>query len=117
MVESDNQQQIYKWVRTNINLPSVKGQTYTQWYIRQSYKQIILDKSSYSEIIVKFGIPESTLTYFLKVIFQPLKRSSLKHLWDIIGVEKITNRRVRKVIDKVVVTKKRGNRLTFSRMK
>ena len=52
----------------------------------------ILDKSSYSEVLGKFGLPNSTLTYFLKVIFPPLKSSSLKHLWDITGFGKIKKR-------------------------
>ena len=67
-----------------------------------------MDKSSYSGILVKCGVPKSTLTYFLKVIFPPPKGFSLKHLWDLMGVGKITNRIVREVIEKIVVTKKRG---------
>ena len=67
-----------------------------------------MDKSSYSEILVKFGVPKSTLTYFLKVIFPPLKSSSLKHLRDLMGVGRITKRIVREVIEKIVVTKKKG---------
>ena len=37
--------------------------------------------------------------------------SSMNHLWDLMGVEKITNRIVRKVIEKIFVTKKRGNKI------
>ena len=36
LVESDNQQQIYIWVRTNLNLPFVQGQTYTEWELHQA---------------------------------------------------------------------------------
>ena len=64
-----------------------------------------MNKSSYSEIIGKFGVPKSTITYFLNVIFLPLKYYYLNHLWDIMGVGKITKRIVREVIDRIVVTK------------
>ena len=67
-----------------------------------------MDKSSYSEILVKFGVPKSTLTYFLKVISSPLECSSLKHLWYLMGVGKIKKRTFREVIDKIVVTKKKN---------
>ena len=70
----------------------------------------IMDKSSYSEILGNFGVPKSTLTYFLNVILLPLKCSSIKHLWDIMDVGKITNRIVREVIEKIFVKKKRGNK-------
>ena len=76
-----------------------------------------MEKSSYSEILVKFWAPKSTLTYFLNVLFAPLKCSSLKHLWDIMGVGKITKIIVREVIDKIVVTKQRGKKLTLSSTK
>ena len=72
---------------------------------------------SYSEILVKFGVPKSTLTYLLNVIFAPLKCYSLKHLWDIVGVGKITKIIVREVIEERVVNTKRGKKLTFSRTK
>ena len=76
-----------------------------------------MDKSSYSEILVKVGVPKSTLTYFLNVIFAPLKFSSMKYLWDLMGVGKITNRIVREVIEKIVVNTKGETKLTFSRTK
>ena len=69
-----------------------------------------MDKSSYSEILGKFGVPKSTLTYFLNVIFSPLTFSSLKHLWHLMDVFKITKIIVREVIEQIVVTKKRGNK-------
>ena len=72
-----------------------------------------MDKSSYSEILVKFSLPKSTLTYFLKVIFPPLKSSSLKHLWNIMGVGKTTKRVVREVIEKIVVREKWETKLTI----
>ena len=111
MVESENQQQIYRWVRTNLNLPSFQGQIYTEWELRQAFKRRMLDKSSYSEILVKFGVPNSTLTYFLNILFVPLKCSSLKHLWDLMGVGKRTQGKVREVIEKIVVNTKRGENL------
>ena len=39
LVESDNQQHIFRWVRNNINLPLVQGQTYTEWELRQARKE------------------------------------------------------------------------------
>ena len=97
-------------VRTDLNLPLVQGQTYTEWELCQACKIIISDKSSYSEILVKFGVPKSTLTYFLKAIFPTLKSSSLKHLWYLMDVGKITKKIVREVIEKIVSTKKMGNK-------
>ena len=117
LVESDNQQQIYGGFRTNLNLPSVQGQIYTEWELRLACKRRILEKSSYSEILVKFWAPKSTLTYFLNVLFAPLKCSSLKHLWDLMGVGKITKRIVRKVIEKELLIQKGETKLTFSRTK
>ena len=95
MEESYNQQQIYTWVRNNLNLPSVQGQTYTEWELCQTCERRILDKSRYSEIIVKLGVPNSTLTYFLKFIFPPLKCFYMKNLWDIMSVGNISERIVR----------------------
>ena len=74
LVESYNQQQIYIWVRTKLSLPSVRGQTYKEWEPRQSCERIILDKSSYSDVLVKYGVPKSTLTYSPKVISPPMKK-------------------------------------------
>ena len=71
---------------------------YTEWELSQARKIRILDKSSYYEILLDFGVPNSTLTYLLNVLFAPLKCSSLKHLWDLMGVGKITKRIVREVI-------------------
>ena len=42
LVESYNQQHIFIWVRNNLNLPSVQGQRYTKWEIRESCERIIL---------------------------------------------------------------------------
>ena len=36
--------------------------------------------------------------------------SSLKHLWDIMGVGKITKRIVRDVTEKIFINTKRGNK-------
>ena len=90
MVESDNQQQIFIWVINDLKLPSFQGQTYTEWELRQAYEGRILDKSRYYEIIGKFGVSKSTLTYFLNVISPSLKCSYLKHLWYLMGVGKTT---------------------------
>ena len=62
-VESDNQQNIFRWVRNNLNLPSVQGQTYTVWELCQACERKILYKSSYSEIIGEIGVPKSSITF------------------------------------------------------
>ena len=82
-----------------------------------STQRRILDKSSYSDILGEFGLPNSTLTYFLNVIFPPLKCSSLRHLWDLMGVGKITKIIVREVIEKQLLRKKGETQPTFSRTK
>ena len=64
-----------------------------------------------------FVYQKSTIWGTLNLIFLPLKFSSLKHLWDIMGVGKITNRIVREVIAKIVVKKKVEAKLAFSRTK
>ena len=69
---------------------------------------MILDKSSYYIILKNRGVPNSNITYFLYVSFPSLKCNSLKHLWYIMGVIKITKRIVSEVIEKIVVTKKGG---------
>ena len=106
LVESDNQQHIFIWVINNFNLPSGQGQRYTEWELCQACERIILEKSSYSEILRKFGVPNSTLAYSLNAIFLSLKFSSLKHLWYIIGVGEITKRIVREVMDKYLLRKR-----------
>ena len=35
LVEYDNQQQIFRWFRNILNLPSVQDQTYTEWELCQ----------------------------------------------------------------------------------
>ena len=79
-------------VKNDLNRTSVRGQTYTEWELHQACVRRILVKPRYSDILVKFGVPNSTLTYFLKVIVPPLKISSLKYMWDIVGVGKIRKR-------------------------
>ena len=74
-----------------------------------------MDKSSYSEILGKFGVPKCTLTYFLNLISSSLKCSSLRHLCDIMGVGEKAKITVREVTEKIVVIKKGGP--TFSRIK
>ena len=95
LVESYNKQHIFRWVRNRLNLPSVQGHGYTEWDLREACEIRALIKSSYYEIIDQFGAPKSTLTRPLNVIFLPLKCSSLKHPWYLMGVGKITTRIVR----------------------
>ena len=80
MVEYNNQKQIFRLVMDGLNIPYVKGQINTEWDLRQACEIIILDKSIYSEILGNFGVPKSTLTYFLNVIFPPLKCYYIKHV-------------------------------------
>ena len=70
-------------------------------------------KSSYSEILENVGVPKSTLTRFLNVILPSLKCSSLKHLWDLMGVDIITKRIVREVIAKIFFKNKSGNKTSL----
>ena len=90
MVESYNQQHIFIWVMNHLNLLLLKDHGYSECELHQACEKIILDKSSYSKILGKFGVPKSTITVSLNVIFLPLKFSSLKHLWGIMGVGKTT---------------------------
>ena len=76
----------------------------------KSFKIRILEKSRYSDILGKFGVPKFTLTGSLNVIFPRLKFSSLKYLWDLMGVDKITKRIVREVMAKIFFNKKSGNK-------
>ena len=69
-----------------------------------------MEKSSYSYILGKFGVPKSTLTYSLNTIFPLLIFFSLEHLWDIMSVGKITKIIVREVIEKIVFKGKGGNK-------
>ena len=71
LVEYDNQQQIFIWVRNNLKLPSVQGQTYKVWDIHQYFEDKILEKSSYYDILEKCGVPNSTIAYLMNVIFPP----------------------------------------------
>ena len=51
-----------------------------------------------------------TLWITLNIIFPPLKCSFLKHLWDLLGVGKITNKIVREVIAITVVNNITGTK-------
>ena len=95
LAESYNQQQIFRLVIDNLNLPSFQGQGYTEWELCEACEKIILIKSSYSKRHEEFGVPKYTIWCTLNVIFPPLKFSSLKHLWDIIVVDKTTDKIVR----------------------
>ena len=66
LVENDNQQQIYRWVRKNLSLPSGR-EHYTDWELRQSVEEIILLNSSYTEIQENFGVPKTSLQRYLNV--------------------------------------------------
>ena len=65
-------------------------------------------KSRYSEILEEFRVPKSTIWLTLNVILPPLNCPSMKHLWDLIGVDKITKKIVREVIMLTVVKTRSG---------
>ena len=102
MVENDNQQQIYRWVRNHILLPPCR-EDYTDWELRQSVEEIILLKSSCTVIHEKFDVPRTSLKSYLNVIFLPLKFSLLKHIWYLMSLGEINNKSVRKTITENIV--------------
>ena len=51
-------------------------------------------QSRYSELLEEFGVTKCNIWLILNVIFLPLKYYSLKHLWEFIGVEKITKKQL-----------------------
>ena len=67
-----------------------------------------MTKSSYSDLLEEFGVPNSTIWCTLNLISPPLKLNSLKHLWDIIRVGKTTKKIVIEVIAKKVIKNKSG---------
>ena len=109
LVENDNQQQIYRWVRKHLLLLSGRGH-YTDWEILQPVEEIILLKSSCATIQDNFGVTNTSLQRYLNVIFPPLKCSSLKHLWYLMSLGKISNKTVRKTITENIVKKELGHK-------
>ena len=97
LVENDNQQQIYRWVRKFLLLPSVRGH-YTDWYLCQSVEEIILLNSSCAAIQDNFSVPKTSLQRYLNILFPSLKCSSLKHLWYLMKLGEIRSKMVRKMI-------------------
>ena len=97
LVENDNQQQIYRWARKHLLLPSGRGH-YMDWELRQSVEERILLKSSRATIQDKFGVPNISLQRYLNVLFPSLKCSLLKHLWYLMSLGEISNKTVRKTI-------------------
>ena len=110
MVESYNQQQIYRSVINYLNLPLVQGHWYTEWDICESCEEIIFIKSSHSDILEIVGVPKSTIWQSLNVIFPLLRYFPLKHLWGLIVVNKTTNKVSREVIEKSVAKNKSGTK-------
>ena len=92
MVESYNKQHTFGWVINHINIPSGQCHGYTEWEPCEAHETIFFYKSRYYEIIGKFGVTQSTITGSLNIISPSLKCSSLKTLWDIMSVEKVTKR-------------------------
>ena len=102
LVENDNHQQIYRWVRKHILLPSGRGY-YTDWELCQSVEEIIFLKSSCAAIQDNFGAPKTSIQRYLNVLFPSLKCSSLKHLWYLMRLGEIRNKTVRKTITEKIV--------------
>ena len=105
LVENENQQQIYRWVREYILLPSCSGD-YTDWELHQSVEGRILLKPICTTIHEEFGVPINSLQSYLNVIFPPLKCSSLKHLWYLMCLGEINNKSVKKTITEKIVKQK-----------
>ena len=102
LVENDNQQQIYRWVRKNLSLPSGRGH-YTDWGLRQSVEERILLKSSCAAIQENCVVPKTSLQRYLNILFPSLKCSSLKHLWYLMRLGEIRGKKVRKTITEYIV--------------
>ena len=64
LVENDNQQQIHRWVIKHLLLPLGRGH-FTDWELRQSFKERILLKSSCAVIQDNFGVPKTSLQSYL----------------------------------------------------
>ena len=58
LVENDNQQQIYRWVRKYLLGQSGRGH-YTDWELCQSVEEIILLESICAAIQNNFGVPNT----------------------------------------------------------
>ena len=108
MVESYNQQHRSRWVISHLHILSVQLRVYTDYELREARERRILTKSRYCELLEQFELPKSTLRITLNVPFPPLKCSSMKHLWDLIEVGKITKKTVREVITLTVVKNSPG---------
>ena len=96
LVENDNQQQIYGWVRNYLLLPPGRGD-YKDWELCQSVEGGILLKSSCTMIHDDFGVLKTSIYSYLNLMFPPLKCSSLKHLWYLTSLGDISNTTVRKL--------------------
>ena len=97
-------------------LPSGRG-NYTDWELRKSVEEILLLKSRCAAIQDSFGVPNNFLKRYLNVIFPPLKCSSLKHLWYLTSLDKISNKTVRKTITEKIVKQELGNKYYLLRDK
>ena len=108
LVENDNQQQIYRWVRKHLLVLSGRGH-YTDWELRQSVEERILLKSICAAIQDNFGVPNTSLQRYLNLIFLSLKCSTLKHMWYLMGLGEISNKTVRNTITENIVKQELGH--------
>ena len=108
LIENDNHQQIYRWVRKYLLGPPGRGH-YMDWDLRQPVEEIILLKSSCAAIQDNFVVPKTSLQRYLNLIFPSLKCSSLKHLWYLMSLGEISNKTVRKRITENIVKHELGH--------
>ena len=100
---------IYIWIRKHLLLPPCRGDC-TDWDLRQSVEEKILLKSSCAAIHDNFDVPKTSIQRYRNLIFSPLKCSSLKHLWYLMSLGKISNKTVRKTITENIVKIKLGHK-------
>ena len=108
MGQSYNQQQMYGWVGSHIRLPLVQHQVYTDWYLHEACEIRIINKACYYKLLEEIRVTKCTICHTINVIFTPLECSSLKHLWDLIGLCKINKKIFIEVIMITVVNKNYG---------
>ena len=80
------------------------------WELRQSVEEIILLKSSCAANQDNLGVLNTSLQIDMNLIFPPLKCSSLKHLWYLVSLGKISNKTVRKTTTENIVKQYLGHK-------
>ena len=109
LVEFHNKQQISRWVRSHLHLPSLQRQLYTEWDIQEACRRRIMVKSTYADILKECGVPKITIFRTFNVLLPPLDCTYLKYLWDLILILDVKNERVRVMISITTVKNWRSN--------